>query len=418
MHNLVNMWLWLVAGAYLLSDLLTLRAHALVPDLPAAAPDDAPLLRSQRVGVVVAARNEADRIGDTVQALAEQQGAELRVVVVDDRSQDATSDAAQRAIDRAGAADRMRVLRVEHLPQGWLGKCHALRRGAEALLRDEAVTRLLFMDADCVLTRHDAVARALACAQRLEADHLALIPALTARSFLGKSALLALMVPLIRRCAAVNADRPRATMGVGAFNLVDRRLYESFQGHHPLRLEVLDDVHLGSLVKRAGGRSRVRFAVDCARVDYAASIPDMFRALEKNAFAALRYNLPAATALLSLLALVWTSGVFGFLTLRPAGFAATAACASTIVPALVAAKRLRWSAAPALLAPYVVPLVLLAFAGSIVRTLRDGGVRWRETFYPLAELRRGMLQRASSPLHSPVAAHGQGPAPNQPERRR
>jgi len=384
----LSIWLWLVAGLYGLSAFLTLRAHARVPALPAFSPDSA--AAHPRVAVVVAARNEEIRIAATVRALAQQRSVDARVVVMDDRSSDDTGSRARAAIPKE-AADRLRVMRVETLPHGWLGKCNALFTGVAEATRDFDAQWILCMDADCALAP-DAIARAVAAAQSAVAAHVCILPRLESHSVLGKAGLLALMIPLMRRCAAANTDRPGASMGVGAFNLIRRDIYDSFNGHASLRLEVLDDVRLGTLVGRQGGRTRIFFAPDAATVSYAGSIPEIFRVLRKNAFAALRYNLPVSIALLTTITALWLSGAFGFLAMSAAGFAASGAFLATIIPALVGARRLGWGALPAILTPFAVIVMPLAFGASIVITIRDGGVRWRDTFYSIQALREGMVR--------------------------
>jgi glycosyltransferase involved in cell wall biosynthesis len=89
-------------------------------------------------------------------------------LLVDDRSTDGTSEILQRL---AKEEDRVRVIRVERLPEGWLGKCHACHAGASAVTGDW----ILFADADCWL-RPDGIARALLLAERDGADHLTMSP--------------------------------------------------------------------------------------------------------------------------------------------------------------------------------------------------------------------------------------------------
>src|SRR5438552_3302833 len=76
---------------------------------------------SARCSVVLAARNEEARIESTVRRLLAQCGVEIEVIAVDDRSTDRTSEILRRlAVEDA----RVRVKRVDTLPDGWLGKCH------------------------------------------------------------------------------------------------------------------------------------------------------------------------------------------------------------------------------------------------------------------------------------------------------
>jgi hypothetical protein len=105
-------------------------------------------------GVVIPARNEADRVGETVCAAVRLPGVDL-VVVVDDGSRDGTWATAEQAIGPGGP-----VLVIRH--SRGRGKGAAMETGAEAirmLERHEGRTsprHLLFLDADLA----DSAARA------------------------------------------------------------------------------------------------------------------------------------------------------------------------------------------------------------------------------------------------------------------
>ncbi len=79
-------------------------------------------------------------------------------------------------------------------------------------------------------------------------------------------------------------------MGVGAFNMVRRDLYERVGGHAKLRLEVVDDVFLGMLAKRGGGRSGFFLGQNLASIHWYSSLWQYIRGLEKNSFAGLRFS--------------------------------------------------------------------------------------------------------------------------------
>ena len=128
--------LWLVGCARTLAALRSSRA------LPPA-PDDVSGSRPS-VTIVIAARDEADRIVETVKRVLAQRGVDLAVTVVDDRSSDGTGDVVKAAFRTDPC---VRVVRIDSLPEGWLGKCHALHSGAAGI----ADGWLLFMDADARL---------------------------------------------------------------------------------------------------------------------------------------------------------------------------------------------------------------------------------------------------------------------------
>ena len=86
-----------------------------------------------RCSVVIAARDEEARIEETIRHLLAQQGVQAEFIIVDDRSRDRTGEILRRL---ARDDPRVKVKRVEVLPDGWLGKCHACHLGASAATGD------------------------------------------------------------------------------------------------------------------------------------------------------------------------------------------------------------------------------------------------------------------------------------------
>ena len=90
--------------------------------------------------------------------------------------------------------------------------------------------------------------------------------------------------------------------------------------------------------------------------------------------------------------LLWGAALVGPFTRSPAGIAASLGLLSLILPAGILARRLGWSINAAALTPFIFPALFYAIFNSTVVTLRQGGVRWRETFYPLDTLRAGTVR--------------------------
>jgi len=287
------------------------------------------------------------------------------------------------------------ALRVDALPERWLGKCHALHVGARHAQSDW----LLFIDADTWLAP-DAAAIGLALAARTGAGHVCLAPAMATSTLPGRATLLAAMLLYAGRAFTVHTPRLGGYMGVGAFNLVRADVYRSFGGHEPLRMEVVDDVKLGLLANRAGARTATRFAPRHIEVEWAGSARSFVGLLRKNAFASQDYSTPrvaliALTMLWMLLAPLASIAVL--LSHAPVGVrAAAVVCVlgylATLLPGALIARRFGWDALAVALSPLGHWVVLGAGLNSAAHTLRAGGVRWRETFYPLAALRRGVVR--------------------------
>ncbi|TVQ59194.1 MAG: glycosyltransferase [Phycisphaerales bacterium] len=418
---LIDLALLCTAAAWLAHSLLSLRGVRAIPQLqppdlgatPGATPQPKAVECSSpptndptsppTVAVLLAARDEASRIGETVRRLCAQRGVDLRIIIVDDRSVDGTGDAARAA---AQNDPRVQVLRVNDLPEGWLGKCHALHVGAQHVADAEW---LLFTDADAWM-HETVIARAVAHAQREDAHHLCLMPGFHETTRWGRAAVLCAALGYLQRAAFTHRDAGRGAIGVGAFNLVRADAYRAIGGHEPLRMEVLDDVKLAMLVRAhapkvapgsaprgggnsgGGGRSRVAFATSDVEVEWGGSALGLVRILEKNFFALFHYNLPLALLVIFGGLGAWALALVGPLLSPVFGALALGAMALSIAPAAIVARAHRWSVLDAIISPLAAPVLLLAAANSTIRTLRDGGVRWRGVLYPLRELRSGVVR--------------------------
>src|SRR4051812_16247924 len=125
-----------------------------------------------RVSLIIAARDEARNIEAALNSLLGQDYPDYEVIVIDDRSSDATPQVLARAQVRHPA---LKLVTVKVLPDGWLGKNHALNCGAAAASGDI----LIFADADVVM-RADSVRRAVSHALTASRDHLAITPEMIA----------------------------------------------------------------------------------------------------------------------------------------------------------------------------------------------------------------------------------------------
>ena len=134
-------WLYLLAGR-----------GGFWREWPKPAPVDPP--DWPEIVAVVPARDEAECIGTAIGSLLTQRyPGRLAVVLVDDHSSDGTADRAREAGRRAGAGDRLTIVGVRALPEGWTGKLWAVKQGIAAAEEKFAPKYLLLTDADIV---HDA----------------------------------------------------------------------------------------------------------------------------------------------------------------------------------------------------------------------------------------------------------------------
>ena len=345
----------------------------------------APLAEGRaRCSVVVAARDEEARIEQTVRHLLAQRDVEAEFIVVDDRSTDRTSEILQRL---AKEDPRVQVKRVDVLPEGWLGKCHACHVGASAATGDW----ILFTDADCWL-KPDVIARALRIAEREGADHVTLSPGTVLESGWARAWHLLFLTSLLSWYAGVNRDRPKAFIGIGAFNLVRASAYRQCGGYEALRLTVVDDIKLGLLLRRAGKRTRGFLGGDDVECHWGATVRSMVKIMEKNYFAAINFRLELVVAGSLFAVLVLGLVMVGPTTGTVAGIIAGLSPFSLALPGGILARRLGWSWPCAFGIPFMLPVSLYTLLNSTFVTLRQGGIRWRDTFYSLDNLRAGMVR--------------------------
>ena len=344
--------------------------------------DARPLDNPPQVSVVIAARQEAQHLGAALTALLAQAYPAFEVVLVNDRSTDATGAIAD---EMARVDRRLQVVHVTTLPAGWLGKTHAMHVGAARARGDY----LLFTDGDVVFAP-GTLSRAMRVVVQDEVDHLAVIPCITSPSHTLRWSVgaFAIFFLLFTRAWQVSDPRRRASIGIGAFNLVRTAAYRAAGGHEPIRLRPDDDLRLGRLLKSRGANAAVWRSAGMVEVDWYPSVRALIRGMEKNSFAALDYRLgaaiwSAAAQLLygaAFLTPIWLTG--------PGRVVALVDLAVILAASAAAARVVRQPGWSALLQPIVMPFMAWVQARAVFLTLRRGGIVWRDTFYSLSELRK------------------------------
>ncbi len=348
----------------------------------APAPDE----ECPRISILFAARDEEEKLPAALATLMEIDYPNLEVIAVDDRSKDATG----RILDEFAAAhSRLRVVHVLKLPPGWLGKPHALQKAYEASTGDW----LLFTDAD-VRFKPDTLRRAMALAKSRALDHLTLIGDVEMVGF-WETVLITFFGMAFHMATdphRVSNPNSRAYIGVGAFQLLKRAAYEGSGTHRRLAMEVVDDMKLGKIVKQAGFRSGAGIAQDFLTVRWHAGLGNLIRGVTKNFFAGLGYNVGLVAIAIIGLALMNVAPVMGVL-FGSGWIRIFAAIALVIALCFHAGVDIGMRVSP--LYAFTHPLGAILFSYMLLRstivTLKQGGIIWRDTFYPLEELKRGVV---------------------------
>jgi len=336
-----------------------------------------------KVSMVIAARNEEDKIEGALRSVLALDYPALEVVMVEDRSTDGTAAILARMAENE---PRLRVISIVELPPGWLGKNYALHRGAQEA-RGEL---LLFSDADVVF-EPTVLRRAVRYFIEQSLDHLTaapdiIVPSVRLAIFV---AAFGLFFTMYARPWRARRASPRDHVGVGAFNLVRADLYRRCGGHEPIRMRPDDDMKLAKHLKIHGGRQDIVLGRDMMRVEWYSSIREAIGGLEKNSFSGVEYSLVllVLATIFQLALCVWP---FVALFLTSGLIRGINAATASLIVFLVAGMQMRSGNGRAWVA-LGFPLGALLFFGILwyasLKAVLRGGIRWRDTFYPLAELR-------------------------------
>jgi glycosyltransferase involved in cell wall biosynthesis len=340
-----------------------------------------------RVSIIVPARNEEKEIEQALTQLLALDYDNYEVIAVNDRSTDRTGEIMEEVQKKSPA--RLKVIHHEQLPPGWLGKTHAMWTATNTATGDW----LLFTDAD-VLFKPDSLRRALAYAESEKADHVVLFPQMIMKTP-GEYMMIAFFQTMFvfgHRPWKVADPNSKDHMGVGAFNLIRRTAYESIGTYEALRMEVLDDMKLGKVVKNSGFAQRNVFGKDLISIRWANGAMGVVNNLTKNFFAVLSFSWPRT--LISAFGLVFLN-LLPFLGIWLShGWARLPyAIALASMFAIYVGMSMR-SGVPAyyfLLHPVSTALFTYTLFRSMLHALWNNGIIWRGTKYPLEELRKGMV---------------------------
>jgi glycosyltransferase involved in cell wall biosynthesis len=350
-----------------------------------------------RVSIIVPARNEEETIEQSLTRLLELDYDNYEVIAVNDRSTDRTGEIMERVASnphfsqktREMGRPRLRVIHHRELPAGWLGKTHAMWTATNRAKGDW----LLFTDAD-VLFKPDSVRRALAYAQAVRADHVVLFPQMIMKRP-GEYMMIAFFQTMFvfgHRPWKVADPKSRDHMGVGAFNLIRRSVYEAVGTYEALRMEVLDDMKLGKVVKNAGFAQRNVFGGDLISIRWAHGARGVVKNLTKNFFAVLSFQW--WRTVITAFGLVFLN-LMPFLGVWLAHGWERLPYAVALASMFLIYLGMSWrSGVPAyyfLLHPVSTVLFIYILLRSMFHALWNDGIIWRGTKYPLEELRKGMV---------------------------
>ncbi|MDX9702854.1 MAG: glycosyltransferase family 2 protein [Candidatus Auribacterota bacterium] len=203
------------------------------------------------VSIVIPARNEEVNIGRCLLSIVQQEYKNIEIIVLNDRSTDNT---AQIVADIAKSDQRVRLINIDHCPDGWSGKNHALVHGVKHVKGKY----LLFTDADTYHYQHCLKAIVLYMMKN-KVDLLSINPHLVTKSFWENvimpvaGGILMIWFPLEK----INDNNSPLGYANGQLMVFDINSYKKIGGHEAVKDELLEDLAFARKIKQAGMRLKV-----------------------------------------------------------------------------------------------------------------------------------------------------------------
>ena len=336
------------------------------------------------VTIVIPALNEEEVIEKTINQLTALHYQNLKLIVVNDRSTDNTRN----ILDGLSARyQNLTVIHIDNLPTGWLGKCHALQKGADQVDSEF----ILFMDADTQL-ESSTLNRVMQYVTQLGLDHLSILFwGFINTSGLVKSIIFDTDIHSRRLSFPWKTRDPqsRSTSANGKFNLVRTSAYRKCGEHKAIRMCVLDDGMVGVMIKWSGYKSDVLYGAPFVMVEWYKSVWSFIKGLNKWLFSSRNFSMKAVVfeTLVYTLLLLWPMlGIFltqgatqilngGIVLMHMAAFSYLAKLSKLDMP-------------PPIYIPLTYFVGVFALWYSAYMTIKNKGVTWLGTHYSIDDLRQ------------------------------
>ena len=325
------------------------------------------------ITVLIPARDEAEVIATTLSTLRNQ-GHDLAIVVVDDRSTDGTFTVAH-----TSGVQNLRVISGEPLPADWSGKLWALEQG----FRHVSTPLTLLLDADIEL--RPGIIQALR--QKLKENHLQLVSIMAhmrmvnlwERLFMPAFVYFFKMLYPFRLS---NSSSTRVAAAAGGCILLESRLIEEIGGFKSIRNELIDDCALAKRVKALGSRTWIGLTHSVHSLRSYEDFADIWNMVARTAFCQLRYSAILLAGTTMIMLLVFWLPIAGLL-FPGAGAKIISACAlaAMILSYLPTLKFYGQSRRWALVLPFIATVYLAMTWSSAIRFWAGSGSPWKGRFY-------------------------------------
>lgn len=342
------------------------------------------------VSIIVPACNEEEHLEQSLLSRLNQKYPRFELIVINDRSTDGT----KAIIDRIAAMDsRLTPINITELPDGWLGKVHALHQGVK-LAKGEWY---LFSDAD-ITFEPDMLRSAVNYAQSQQVQQLTCLPEAELHHDFWVDVICFASLLLFCNAARIpdiNQNKGDSVIGLGAFNLVEAKVFNQTKGFEWLKMEPADDMGVGLMLQQQGAKTRVADGLGLMKFSWYQNLSQAFSGLEKNTFGpGSQYSyLKQMGIVLFLLAMGLLPSIALVLGLLSSDvilvIIGSIAWLTNIIVAFTVPKASRKEIPFYLMLPFGIILIATIMANAARKCFQNHGVFWRGTLYPIEQLRAG-----------------------------
>lgn len=230
---------------------------------------------SEKVSLIIPARNEEQTIGNCLDSLSKQTYQNLEIIVVDDDSTDRSCEIVTRYSKEFG---NIRLVSAGPKPSDWVGKTWPCWRGYQ----ESSGEFLLFVDADSKLEPR-TVELCLGYAKEKHIDMLSISPRIEMIGF-WTAAVLPIVtgaINLLYPMEKVNDSGSNRAYVFGTFILVKRSVYEKTGGHQAVNQELVEDAAIARLTKKSGFVLRIERGLDLLSTEWEREPRSIYSGLER-----------------------------------------------------------------------------------------------------------------------------------------
>jgi len=331
-----------------------------------------------QITILIPARNEAEVIAETLASLRAQDES-LKIILIDDQSNDDTSNIAHQA-----ELINLSIIAGKPLPVGWSGKLWALEQGRKQV--DTEI--ILLLDADITLVPGTIAS----LFQKLNSEHLDLVSLM---AFLRMNSFweiflmpafiyfFKLLYPFhLSNASSVTLLSKHVAAAAGGCILIRKEALENIGGFAALKDSLIDDCTLARKIKTSGGRIWIGLTHSVLSHRKYDSLQTIWDMVARTAYTQLRYSPFLLLVCTVIMVVVFVFPIISLflpgLTIKVMALITLSIMVATYLPTLkFYGRHLAWS----ITLPFIGIVYLLMTWTSALRHMSGSGSSWKQRKY-------------------------------------